>query len=71
MISTDRDSGGFVNVTLDGEAKLVHEGQYLVRKLKDALGVKGVLTQHVSGHPHALADDDSLLVVGGESFSAT
>ncbi|AKV03351.1 hypothetical protein AKJ09_10014 [Labilithrix luteola] len=69
MISTDRDSGGFVNVTLDGEAKLVHEGQYLVRDLKGALGVKGSLTQHVGGHAHALADDDPLLVVGGESFS--
>lgn len=59
-----------VEVTVDGQAKNVARGKYLVADFKTAVGVAAdlVLDQVVEGQFHELSDTDKLHIKGGEQF---
>ncbi len=62
--------GELVTVTVDNVPKQISEGDYLVSKLKSALGVDPtrVLAELINGTLTDLADNKEVEVEGGEVF---
>ena len=62
--------GQLVQVMVDGVAKTVKKGKYLVAEFKDVVGVSGdyELDQVVGGKFEPLDDSDSIHIKGDEVF---